>query len=413
MKKYDAIIIGAGPAGLSVGSELSKKFKVLVIDKSTIGNSYQTRDWTTSRQYLEQNGLAEFISTKYKKCSIKSVLGSKLFVYADFVTVDGTALLKKWADDITANGSRILEYCGFEKVLKNDMIGIDIQTNKGNFSSQLLIDCSGKDSALVHENDLYREVFYFPIYGGEYRIKLKNDDPCLLATATKRFPLYYFEIFPVTKNTCVFYSFQYLKNPKDPELLKKIHAIHLKDTYPANRIENKKKIKSISGVIPMGRMNKNSLDRTVFFGDSALMSNIIGGSGFTNILSHNKSFANHVSNCLKNDSLKEKDLKYQYSEQEILNRKIELILAHIILKMRASDYENYVRILHDLPDNMFLDLLFMRLTPKKCELLFIKTLETIDLDSIWRMEKSDHLRNSLDSFIEIIKELAIVTIKKI
>lgn len=33
---YDAIIIGAGPAGLLLGNELSKKHKVLIIEKKKL-----------------------------------------------------------------------------------------------------------------------------------------------------------------------------------------------------------------------------------------------------------------------------------------------------------------------------------------------------------------------------------------
>ena len=49
MKNYDVIIIGAGLAGLSLGSELSKKHNILVIEKSQIKKEHKT--WTTDILY--------------------------------------------------------------------------------------------------------------------------------------------------------------------------------------------------------------------------------------------------------------------------------------------------------------------------------------------------------------------------
>ncbi len=50
MEIFDAIIIGAGPAGLSIASELSKKKKVLVIEAKD-GPDYP-KAWATWKQNL-------------------------------------------------------------------------------------------------------------------------------------------------------------------------------------------------------------------------------------------------------------------------------------------------------------------------------------------------------------------------
>ena len=43
MKQYDVIIFGAGPAGLSIASELSKQLKVLVFDRKSNIQCFQSR----------------------------------------------------------------------------------------------------------------------------------------------------------------------------------------------------------------------------------------------------------------------------------------------------------------------------------------------------------------------------------
>ena len=65
MKSYDVIIIGAGLAGLSLGSELSKKHNVLVIEKGQIKKEHKT--WTTEESIIKDAGLEKFITAHFDK----------------------------------------------------------------------------------------------------------------------------------------------------------------------------------------------------------------------------------------------------------------------------------------------------------------------------------------------------------
>ena len=66
MTNYDVIIIGAGLAGLSLGSELSKKHNVLIIEKDQIKKEHKT--WTSEEAIIKEAGLEKFISARFGKC---------------------------------------------------------------------------------------------------------------------------------------------------------------------------------------------------------------------------------------------------------------------------------------------------------------------------------------------------------
>lgn len=396
-KYYDVIILGGGPAGLSLASELSKKFRVVVIELSHIGNSFSTRDWTTENSYLVSNNLSKFVSIPFKKSSIRSIVEASLFVRGEYVTVKGKELLSFWAKELMENSGDVIEHCQVLEILRSGN-SIEIQTTKGDYSSKVLVDCTGIDSKLAVENDLYEKVFYFPIYGGEYRIKLKNEEVNLFGVMVKRSPLYYYEVFPVNKSKCVFYTFQYLTEPKNPHDLLKAHSFHMHNGYLKDRIIHKKKVRKILGTIPMGTMKHNSLDRIAFFGDSALMAAPITGSGFTNILNHYKRFAEHIGNCIKNDRLDAANLSYRYSRVEEMNRKIQLVLAASLPTMKPKKYNALVSVLKTMPNKLILDFLLLRLTPEGL-LVFVKTLSS-------RIRLQDILHISQELFLDSIDKIS-------
>lgn len=402
---YDVIIIGAGPAGLAIGSKLSKKHRVLILEQSTSGNPADTKDWTTEKGFLTTIGLGDFISSIYKKCSIRSILGNQFFVKDNFVTVDGKKLLTHFEDIIKSDHGEIIEHCEFESILENGPEKVLVKTNKGIFSCRIVIDCSGYKSKIAPKTGLYEKVFYFPVYGGEYRIKLNKEEPNLVASITKRYPMYYLDVFPVTERKCVFYTFQYLPSPKEPKLLAKMHSFHLKNSYLKDRIASKKKVKRIFGIIPMGLMKANAIDRISFFGDSALMPGAVTGSGFTNIIRHYQKYSEHISECLDNNKLSGNELNYKYSALETTNRKIQYILGSIIAKTRPAKYNQFVDFLRSLPNEIVVDLLFLRLSPGQYLTILESVYKFFGLKSLINLAQANVSIPAIDHAVDFFHRL--------
>ena len=67
MKNFDCIIIGAGPAGLLLAKELSKKHKVLVLEKNNIGET--NKNWLTYKdRWLKEKFPLNLIKNEFKEC---------------------------------------------------------------------------------------------------------------------------------------------------------------------------------------------------------------------------------------------------------------------------------------------------------------------------------------------------------
>lgn len=198
-KNYDIIIIGAGLAGLSLGSELSKKYDILVIEKGQIKNEHKT--WTTEESIIKDVGLKQFITARFNKCYFKFLKKNRFYVHDKMVTVDDVGILDFFAQMIKKNNqSKIIENCGFLDIIEKNENNLTIDTTKGLFSSRLIIDCSGARSLLVAKYQLYNKIFYYPVYGGIYNVQLKDEDANIAEIMTSDFPTNLFEIFPANKN---------------------------------------------------------------------------------------------------------------------------------------------------------------------------------------------------------------------
>ena len=105
-KIWDAIIIGGGPAGLSLGSELSDKHRVLVIDKGIIGNT--TKTWTVDKALAKKQGLEDFVTSSFSKCTFKVSPNEKVKIHLDLVSLDERNLLDYWKKVLRKNKAKLL-----------------------------------------------------------------------------------------------------------------------------------------------------------------------------------------------------------------------------------------------------------------------------------------------------------------
>ena len=168
MKQYDVIIFGAGPAGLSIASELSKQLKVLVFDRksniSETSKSWLIPDMTIQIGEAEdilpfmKNGVQRFLANTFQGVNVQWQANYKYHFAKEH------ELLSYWAEKTTVNGAEILLDCWFEDSFISDE-RVVITTSKGEFSSKLLIDASGGQSPIRGKYAIREHWYWWSVCG--------------------------------------------------------------------------------------------------------------------------------------------------------------------------------------------------------------------------------------------------------
>ena len=167
MRKFDVVILGGGPAGLMIGSELCKKHKVLIIDKSVIGETNHT--WIYWSDRIKENGLEDFTTLKLKSASAESFKGSNLRMVFQKINKFLPALSENKVMDFYKNkflvgGGTCISDCLFKNLVLLDN-SIEVNSSKGRFTTNLVVDAMGYDSPLVKKYEVVKSGYFMPVYG--------------------------------------------------------------------------------------------------------------------------------------------------------------------------------------------------------------------------------------------------------
>lgn len=361
---YDAIILGGGPAGLAMASELSRKHSVLLIEKNKIGTTQKA--WTTSRKIVEEAGVQKHISVEFPLAYLRCLDGEKFYLHGDFVSMDECGVLDFWKKRALKNGARIEDETEF-KSMKRKNGAAHVKTSKGSFTGRLLIDCMGANSPLARE--LFERVFYWSVYGEVFtNVDLKDTEIVGAAIRSEDVPTTWFEVLPVSKTSYVAYVFQYIEEPLDPEKLSKIHQEHMREFYPKSnpRFAKRERVREVKGIIPMGITYQNSKDNLFLFGDTSGIAPALAGSGFTNILRHHKKVAQHLSEKMVKGKLSEADLEYIYNDEERFSRDLQIIVGLFFLHSTPEQLKEVFSWMQALPNRTFFNLTFQKMRLSDC-----------------------------------------------
>ena len=296
MKKYDIIIVGGGPAGLSVAARLSKRYSVLVIERQKPGTTHAT--WYTYEDRVKEHHLEDCVS--FKSNYIHFVAPTFQHDMRDnCVVLDHNKVMNKWLNELVVNGSDIVQE-KFESYKWINSRKVIIKTNKNEYETPLLIDAAGAPSIIVEQNNLVVRKDAWVIYGA----RIKVDKPTDFKTQIEYYPLNddentYVGVHPYNDKEINFYVFVGKNGTYgDPSELKERFKKCLSDRYPGAEI-----IQPLFGTIPSGILKKQALDNVIFWGASGMLNPDGCGMGFNEILRQLNTFTAEISRAVKSKRL--------------------------------------------------------------------------------------------------------------
>ncbi len=362
---YDVLIVGGGVAGLAVGSELSKKLKVLVIDK---GNPPATRKaWFIPKDVLEKNpdiepytfgGITRIMAQTYS--GAQASWETKLFDRYPYVS---PKILGYWKDIIQNNGSEVVGQCFYEDHLVGNG-GVTLKTSKGNADGKLLIDASSWNSPILKKYEITHNSYYWwSVYGavakhpgglkkplevGHYMLWQTFEDTNLNKNASLRSgrPIFEYEIY--TENTSFSLLLWLTKERVEADFMKEMYMRVIreeKSTEPFHDIE----ITDADlryGWYPSGGLTMRvARDNVAFIGDAGSWTTPCGW-GMAFILDNYKGYAENLVQNIKENKLDQDSLENLvslpvYDEyQTVLNG----LASHFLSNGTAEQLNKFVKL---------------------------------------------------------------------
>lgn len=363
---YDAIIVGGGPAGLAVGSELSYRHKVLLIDKNVAGKT--ARSWFIPLDAIDEkvmpytySGVTRFITRTFGGADI--AWNTELFERYPYV--DEKTLLPHWRELISGNGSLVLDDCAYADSSVDAGV-VSVETSQGRFRGRLLIDASGYDSPIVEKYKIDRDCYYWwSVAGsinehpnglngmkvGDYMMwqTFKDTNADANASMADGRPIFSYEI--LNGDTSFSFAF-YLRQERVPrEVMEKEYRTLLRDE-PATANFHEVRIKEPKfGWYPAGALSQQiAEDHVVFIGDAGCWTTPCGW-GMTFILRNYREFAGKMSALLSENRLDKRSLLSvpHYKVHEKYEVLLDAIVTHFLSRSTASQLDRFIKLFNKIP----------------------------------------------------------------
>jgi len=261
-ESFDAIIIGAGPAGCSAALHCSKLgLKTLLLEEhSIIGEPVHCGE-CISEIAVKRLGLElpkEVISTEVKGIKVIFPNGKESFIQEKGFVLEKEKFEQFLAKEAEKNGTKVKTNCKVEEIQKGKEWTVKCKNNL--FKGKILIDASGVNSFTSNKLNLNKK--FESVIGIQYQMKEIPQDGFLdFYLWPKMAPKGYLWMIPKSNNRANI-GLVTEEKTKAKEFLDKF--------IETKKWKNKKTIKTFGGMIPIsGPVKKTFDDGLMLVGDAA------------------------------------------------------------------------------------------------------------------------------------------------
>lgn len=420
-KNYDVIVLGAGPSGLAVGSELGKELNVLILDKKEEIADCK-KSWFVPYKAIKDgnaeelmkncfNGVTRFFTDTFGGADIDWE------AYGKYPYVNEKKLLEYWAEKAEMSGVEIK----LKSAMTDFEIGeelVEVRCGEEVYKSRLLIDASGSKSQVKEKLKIQEKaLYYWSVYGaivefpqglpetlkvGDYQLwqTFENTNQDKEASMAKGRPIFEYEI--LDEKTAFVFAFYLKQDLVDIDILKKTFEDIMKEKNVECHFE-KSSIKEIKyGWYPSGGVlsPKVAENRISFIGDAGCWTTPCGW-GATTIIANYKRYSEKLIPLVKRDELKRDDLRRintldMYTRNQFrMNQLITHFLAHAPASL-LDDFINFFKPgegpLGDRGPKLCEDVFTLNLSEEEVFFLLKGVLEHFDMLELAKiMPKSDLL----------------------
>lgn len=348
---YDVIIIGAGISGLLLASELSKDHSILLIEQeeSLPNGKYWVTGEDSTKLVPELLGC---IDRSYDFLDFIGHDGTRFRAFGKAVLWDTDKLLSKLYSSTIQNGGNVRFNQRFYNFsYKGDKVSIS--ANSSTYTANLIVDCMGIKSPLIHIKSLIRSVGYYIIYGGLVELK-KQIDPIALGNIMIDNKPKYLEIFPTSDNKAYFSLIYPSRQLKNSLCLKNdFEFIISKSEYSTFINYSRNVIRTVSGLIPISLMRKRGFDNIYFYGEAGQINPAATATCLHRMLITYKKTSNMLSKMLNEKLLDKNSLSAITGPITKWNQRFQISLYKHILSWNSSDYADMLKELSSIDSQLF------------------------------------------------------------